>query len=169
MRGDMSNKFAAQCSVLLVDDSPDLLPMLEHLLTAEGYRVQTAASRDQALELLQEERFHVAVIDARLDDRDPYNYDGFRLVRDVRSLDPSTAVILLTIAADLDIAREALYSVSGEFHPAFETSRTVASAFLEKDFPGRCAGCPPVSSGSLRTWYRSTGRFRSSIWSSSWC
>ncbi|MBE0691129.1 MAG: sigma-54-dependent Fis family transcriptional regulator, partial [Anaerolineae bacterium] len=53
----MSNKFAAQCNVLLVDDSPDLLPMLEHLLTAEGYRVQTAASRDQALERLQEERF----------------------------------------------------------------------------------------------------------------
>lgn len=128
----MSNKFAAQCNVLLVDDSAELLPMLEQMLTAEGYRVQTAASREQALERLQDERFHVAVIDARLDDRDPYNYDGFRLVRDVRAVDPSTAVILLTIAADLDIAREALYSVSGEFHPVYETSRTIASAFLEK-------------------------------------
>ncbi len=130
--GNMSNKYAARCNILLVDNSPRLLPLLEQLLVAEGYRVTTAANRSEALKRLEAERFHIAVVDARLDDSDPYNDDGFRLVRDLRQLDPSTGVILLTANADLGIAREALYGVSGELLPTFEISRTTASAYLEK-------------------------------------
>ncbi len=128
----MSFKHAHRCKILLVDDSAELLRMLTRLLTFEGYPVRTASSREEALEILRAERFHVAVIDVRLDNRDPYNYEGLQLMYDLRSLDPSTGVILLTNRADLNIAREALYAVAGELDPAFEISRTPASAFLEK-------------------------------------
>lgn len=106
--------------------------MLERMLLLEGYLVQSASSRAEAMSFAEAERFHVAVIDARLDIHDPDNYDGFQLMRDLRYLDPSTGIILLTVTDDLDIAREALYSVSGEMNPVFETTRTSASAFLEK-------------------------------------
>ncbi|MEP7293724.1 MAG: response regulator, partial [Chloroflexota bacterium] len=106
--------------------------MLEQLLAADGFTIQRATSRAEALEKIQAERFHIAIIDARLDDNDPYNHDGLSLLRELRVLDPSTAVILLTIAADLDIVREAIYSAAGEIHPVFEVSGTAASAYLEK-------------------------------------
>ena len=128
----MAFKHAAQCKILLVEHSPELLRMLETMLLREGYLVQPASSRQEALTYAETERFHVAVIAARLDIHDPDNYDGFQLMRDLRYLDPSTGIILLTVADDLDIVREALYAVSGEMNPVFETTRSSASAFLEK-------------------------------------
>jgi CheY-like chemotaxis protein len=128
----MPFKHAARCKLLLVEDSPDLLRMLETMLKSEGYLVQTATNRQDALEHIAAESFHIAVIDARLSDSDPDDYDGFQLMRELRWADPSTGIILLTTASDLDIVREALYSVSGEMNPTFEVSRTAASAFLEK-------------------------------------
>lgn len=128
----MASKHAAPCKILLVEHSPELLRMLETMLLLEGYLVQTARSRQEARSYVEAERFHVAVIDARLDIHDPDNYDGFQLMRDVRYLDPSIGIILLTVTDDLDIVREALYAVSGEMNPVFETTRSSASAFLEK-------------------------------------
>ena len=128
----MPSKHADQCKVLLVEDFPELLRMLKRMLASEGYSVQTATTRDEALARIQAERFHVAVIDVRLNQHDPYNYDGFQFMQDLRGIDPSTGVVLLTETADLDIVREALYSVSGEMDPVFEITRTSASAFLEK-------------------------------------
>ena len=124
--------YAAQYKILLVEDSLNLLKMLRQLLAADGFTIQQAGSREEALELLQKERYHIAIIDARLDDNDPYNHDGLQLLRDLRALDPSTAVILLTIASDLDIVRDAIYSAAGELDPVFQVSSTPASAYLEK-------------------------------------
>ena len=128
----MPSHDAGQCKILLVEDSPELLRMLKRMLASEGYLVQTATTRDDALSRIMAERFHVAVIDARLDQHNPYNYDGFQLMQDLRGIDPSTGVVLLTETADLEIVREALYAVSGEMDPVFEIPRTSASAFLEK-------------------------------------
>ena len=128
----MPSNNADRCKILLVEDSPELLRMLKRMLASEGYSVQTATTRDEALAKISAERFHVAVIDVRLNHRDPYNYDGFQFMNDLRSIDPSTGVILLTETADLDIVREALYAVSGEMDPVFAITRTSASAYLEK-------------------------------------
>ncbi len=128
----MSFRNAEHYKILLVEDSLNLLRMLRQLLAADGFTIVEATSLEQANEKLKSERFHIAIIDARLDDNDPYNHDGLQLMRDLRALDPSTAVILLTIPADLDIVREAIYSVAGEIHPVFQVSSTPASAYLEK-------------------------------------
>lgn len=124
--------YAAKCKILLVEDSLSLIRMLEQLLTTEGYNVQRAHSHEEAIERLAEERFHVAVIDARLDDNDPYNHDGLSLMRELRVIDPSTGILMLTIAADLEIVREAIYSVAGEIHPVFEVSSTPAYDYVQK-------------------------------------
>src|SRR5579871_5126119 len=116
----MPFKYADHCKVLLVDDSAELRRMLGGLLTSEGYQVTPACSRTEALDLLRSQRFHVAVIDVRLGDKDPYNYEGLQLMYDLRELDPSIGIVLLTVAADLDIAREAVFGVFGELDPAFE-------------------------------------------------
>ncbi len=129
----MAFKYADHCKVLLVDDSAVLSQMLGGLLTSQGYRVTIAHSREEARNLLRDERFHVAVIDVRLGDSNPYNYEGLQLMYDLRELDPSTGIVLLTLPADLDIAHEAVFAVFGELDPAFEVSGTLASIFLEKE------------------------------------
>ena len=72
----MPSKHADRCKILLVEDSPELLRMLKRMLASEGYSVQTATTRDKALEYFMAERFHVAIIDVRLNQHDPYNYEG---------------------------------------------------------------------------------------------
>ena len=128
----MSFIHASKCKVLLVDDSRELLRVLEQLLKAEGFYVKSANNLAEALERIEAECFHVAVVDVRLDERDPSNRDGLQLMRELRSLDPSTGIIILTIHADLDVVREALQPGSGRLQPVFEISRAPASEFLEK-------------------------------------
>src|SRR5215475_4138826 len=113
----MPSNHADQCKILLVEDSLELLRMLKRMLASEGYSVQTATTRDEALEYIRAERYHIAVIDVRLRQDDPYNYEGFQLMQDIRSIDPSTGIVLLTETADLEIVRAALYGVSGEMDP----------------------------------------------------
>ena len=54
--------------ILVVDDEPDLRTLYELTLLREGYRVETAESVAQALQLLQDTSFQVVLTDMRLPD-----------------------------------------------------------------------------------------------------
>lgn len=74
------------CHVLAVDDNPDLLGLLAEILSAEGARVVTAGSTDQALKVYPVwasgggER--ILVSDIAMPGR-----DGFALIREIRALE----------------------------------------------------------------------------------
>ncbi|MBI1881080.1 MAG: response regulator, partial [Chloroflexi bacterium] len=53
--------------ILVVDDLPDWRKTLSGILLDEGYEVQTASSREESLRLLTAGRFHLAILDVRLD------------------------------------------------------------------------------------------------------
>ena len=55
-------------SILVVDDEPDLRTLYELTLLREGYRVETAATVQQAREQLQLCRFDAVITDMRLPD-----------------------------------------------------------------------------------------------------
>ena len=110
--------------VLIVDDKPDMRSTLSGLLSDREYLVRSAASLPEALQLLQTERFHVAVLDVRLDDSDEDNQDGLSLMRAINEIDPSVAVIILTGYATVRMVQEAL-------QPDAE-GRSPAYSFLEK-------------------------------------
>ena len=59
-------KEATQKHVLLVDDEPQLLELMSMCLEREGFRVQTAADGQQALECLKGNQYDVIVIDIRM-------------------------------------------------------------------------------------------------------
>ncbi len=105
--------------VLLVDDLPDMRTTLSGLLSDRGYLVRTASSRFEALQLLEAERFHVAVLDVRLDDTDEDNQDGITLMHDINGIDPTVAVIILTGYATVGMVQEALQPDSNGFAPAY--------------------------------------------------
>jgi CheY-like chemotaxis protein len=69
--------------VLVVDDDPDTLEALRHLLEQSGARVVVAASAEEALEALRQ-----APPDVLLSDIGLPGEDGLSLIRRVRGLDP---------------------------------------------------------------------------------
>ena len=110
--------------VLVVDDLPDVCATLSGLLSDEGYDVRSASSRVEALQMLDAERFHVAVLDVRLDEADEDNQDGILLMHEIREKDPNVAIIVLTGYANVKMVREALQPDREGVSPAF--------GFLEK-------------------------------------
>jgi len=108
---------------------PDVRATLSGLLSDEGYDVRSASSRVEALQLVDAERFHVAVLDVRLDETDEDNQDGLLLMHDIREKDPTVAIIILTGYANVKMVREALQPDREGVSPAF--------GFLEKSEVGQ--------------------------------
>ena len=81
-----------RASILLVDDESDNLEVLEELLTMEGHRVETAASGKAAIERFQRgERYDLVLCDVGMS-----QMSGWQVVREIRRLEPSARIWLLT-------------------------------------------------------------------------
>jgi DNA-binding response OmpR family regulator len=104
--------------VLVVDDDPDMLALLEESLRDEGYLVSGAADTLTAMIHLLGRPVDVLVLDWKMPD-----LDGFVLLDSVRRSLPDLPVIFITAHNHPDIHRKAL---------AFG-----AFAFLAKPFPVR--------------------------------
>lgn len=91
-------------TILVVEDNPDNMYVLDHLLTRHGYVVQQAMRGDDALRLLDEGRPDLVLMDMHMP-----GMDGFALVRALRarSLLKSLPVIAVT-AASMPGDREAM-------------------------------------------------------------
>jgi len=105
--------------ILVVDDLPDVRNTLSGLLSDEGYQVRLASSRAEALQVLDNEHFHVAVLDVRLDESDVDNQEGLLLMHEIRKRDPKIAILILTGYANVEMVREALQPDRDGHSPAF--------------------------------------------------
>lgn len=86
-----SNPSQNRKSILVVDDDPDLLRLMQIRLTAAGYEVTIAESAEQALARLSMARPRLVVTDLRMG-----GMDGMALFESIRSINPSLPVIILT-------------------------------------------------------------------------
>ena len=77
--------------ILIIDDDESLRRVMEYNLAQEGYAVLTAASGEQGLDHLRKEGADLVVTDVRM-----AGMDGLRVMEEVRKLDPSIQVIILT-------------------------------------------------------------------------
>ncbi|MBE2271538.1 MAG: response regulator [Anaerolinea sp.] len=110
--------------ILIVEDDSDLRDSLAGVLKDYGYTVSTAASRDEALKTVAAARFHLVLLDVRLDESDITNEDGLLLLRELRALDPTLEFIIITGFATVSMTLKALQPDESGRAPAFE--------FLEK-------------------------------------
>src|SRR4030095_8687525 len=78
-------------SVLVVDDDPDLLRLIEIRLSAAGYSVITAGSGEQALSKMSVARPRLVVTDLKM-----AGMDGMALFEAARAQNPALPVIILT-------------------------------------------------------------------------
>jgi DNA-binding NtrC family response regulator len=89
--------------VLVVDDEPGMRVALEAHFLRRNWKVDTAASASEALEKFRRVLHPLVVTDIRMP-----GTDGFRVMRDARTLAPHTAVILLTAFANVPDAVAAM-------------------------------------------------------------
>jgi two-component system response regulator GlrR len=80
-----------RANILVVDDDPDLLRLMQIRLSAAGYGVATADSAEHALAQLTVTRPRVVVTDLRLG-----GMDGIALFEAIHAENPSLPVIILT-------------------------------------------------------------------------
>jgi len=80
-------------SILVVDDDPDILRILKDNLELDGYRVRTAASGKEALELFNRVGARLVVLDLSLPD-----IDGIQVCRWIR--EKSAVPIIMLTARD---------------------------------------------------------------------
>ena len=66
--------------ILLIDDDPDIRMVMGRMLKNEGYEVETASRRDEALEILQKQTPSIILLDVLLS-----GSDGRELCREIKA------------------------------------------------------------------------------------
>jgi len=86
--------------LLIIEDDPDILKLLDKTLTIKGYRVVTASNGYDGLEIIRKERPEIVITDIMMP-----KMDGFNLVHRLR-IDPETRGIPVIFITVTYIARE---------------------------------------------------------------
>ena len=92
-------------SILVVDDAPHTLEVLERNLSAEGYRVFTAPGVAEAISILESTRLDLVITDLKMP-----KVSGLDLVRHVRENLKDVGVMMITGYATIEGAVEAVQS-----------------------------------------------------------
>jgi two-component system response regulator HydG len=90
-------------TVLVVDDEASIVEALEKVLTKEGLIVRTAASGQQALEILRAQPVQVMITDLRMP-----GMTGDDLLKAAKALTPEVEVIMMTAYGTIENAVEAM-------------------------------------------------------------
>ncbi|MGE5058055.1 MAG: response regulator [Betaproteobacteria bacterium] len=78
-------------SVLVVDDEENFLTLLKWFLSQRGYDVSTALSADEALDMVENQNFDIALLDIKLG-----NGNGLILLEQATARWPRLKVIMMT-------------------------------------------------------------------------
>jgi len=101
---------------LIVDDEPDMCWALEHILKINGFLSEKALNAQEALTLIEPDRFRVAFLDAKLPDM-----EGLDLAKELLSIDPAIHIVM----------------ISGYFYQDDDAVRKAITEGLIKDFIGK--------------------------------
>jgi YesN/AraC family two-component response regulator len=96
--------------ILIIDDEPEILNILDMMLTAEGFQAGKASGGRAAIALCQTESFDLAITEIKMP-----GMDGLEVIKHLKALDQDMEFIVLTGFASLGNSIELLQtgSVSG--------------------------------------------------------
>ncbi|MBP1779230.1 MAG: atoC, partial [candidate division NC10 bacterium] len=116
--------------ILVVDDDPDIVAVLDELLRKEGHQVTTCAAGNEAIAAGRDEQFDVAVVDIRLPD-----VDGLAVLRAFQETSPDAAVIVTTAFGTVETAIQAIKTGAYDYIPKpfkLDEVRIVVQRALER-------------------------------------
>jgi CheY-like chemotaxis protein len=108
-------------TVLCIDDEPTALQLRQTVLESAGYRVLAAKSGAQGIRLFASEPVHAVVLDYWMADM-----NGLQVAREIRKLNPSIPIIILSAYGELldeSLGLADLWIRKGEEDPQFLLER----------------------------------------------
>jgi len=90
--------------ILVIDDDPEVVDILATTLREEGYGVFGVLTSDEGLKHVIVSRPDLVLLDILL----PGGMNGIEVLKRIRSINPTTQVIMVTGSKDPLLAREAL-------------------------------------------------------------
>jgi YesN/AraC family two-component response regulator len=115
--------------LLLIDDEPAILIAFKKLLQNDALLVDTAESAEDARELIRRVSYDAVVADVCLSGFS--NEEGLDIIREVKMLNPSTRIIMITAFATQDVRKRA-FRLGAEFYLEKPVSTTVIKDALKK-------------------------------------
>jgi DNA-binding NtrC family response regulator len=100
----------AAATILVVDDEPNILTSVSRALGLEGYSVEVAGSAEVALDKLDKQTFDAILLDVQLP-----GIDGLAMLDELRKLEISTPVIMMSGHATIEVAMEATRRGADDF------------------------------------------------------
>jgi CheY-like chemotaxis protein len=113
----------AVASILVVEDDPDLLSLMEMILDGEGYRVRTAREGREALERVAEEMPGLVFLDMRMP-----GMNGWDFAREFRARHGAACPIVVVTAAEDARRRAEEIAAQGWLAKPFEIADVLAAA-----------------------------------------
>jgi YesN/AraC family two-component response regulator len=89
--------------ILVIDDEKATLSMFRLFLDAYGYAVYTAENGAEGLKIYRREKPAIVLTDIKMP-----GIDGLSVLRQIREIDPNTAVIVITGHGDTALAEQAV-------------------------------------------------------------
>jgi ActR/RegA family two-component response regulator len=98
------NEITHQKSLLLVEDLEEFYVPIARWLEEEGYHVTLASSLAAALTYLETGHYHLTIVDIRLQDDDPQNQEGMKLLEEIerRGMNGVMPCVVLTAYANVE-------------------------------------------------------------------
>lgn len=85
--------------ILIIDDNNDICLLLERFLGKQGYKTASVQRGEDGLVLLRKEAFELVICDFKLPD-----LDGLEMLRRIKVMHPTTAVVIITGYSDVRVA-----------------------------------------------------------------
>ncbi|HET9220036.1 MAG TPA: sigma-54 dependent transcriptional regulator [Terriglobia bacterium] len=101
--------------ILIADDQKDVLEALRLLLKGEGYDVQSAPSPAGVIKALEAHDFDVVLIDLNYSRDTTSGREGLDLLNQIKGIDESLPVIVMTAWGSIDLAVEAMQRGARDF------------------------------------------------------
>ncbi|HEX9880622.1 MAG TPA: sigma-54 dependent transcriptional regulator [Candidatus Binatia bacterium] len=96
--------------ILVVDDEPSQLELIGGFLGKKGFEVVPAGSGRKALEIFRNGSFDLVLTDQKMPD-----LSGLELAREVRALNPETAVVVMTAYGSIETAVSAIKEGAADY------------------------------------------------------
>jgi DNA-binding NtrC family response regulator len=101
--------------ILIADDQPDVLEALRLLLKPEGYQLETASSPAGILSSLEKRDYDALLMDLNYARDTTSGREGLDLLNQIKNLDSTLPVIVMTAWSSVDVAVEAMRRGARDF------------------------------------------------------